>query len=418
MKRKLQITVLSLFAITAVVFVACSISPLPLPLPLPSATTSTAPRQLDAFERFLINSSADPPPTECAFQENLQYPAQLPSLSSDEKWRDKDFKTQPMEYLKALLEYGLEGQKLNGNCLISDGSRWFHMREMPGRETRNGLTKERRIKPEELHPQQVDRFNNYAVSVYNGIGGYEIGKFWNNQPQLVKQGVAFPEGTMVIKFLFTEATEDDVPYLKGAPSIVRQRTNGTTAPLSLLQVDVAVRDKRADSATGWVFGTFIFNGDRTPEQGRLVPIGLMYGNRMSDGTDQASESIYNPQAATELPQGYNAFRGEGGRLNGPVDDPSSSCLSCHSTADVPKPGAIRFSHPPPDDLPATLDFYFRNVPAGQTFAAAPFGDPAKYFSMDYSLQFQISVLIYNRKKHNILGVSEQTPLGRDDEPIE
>jgi hypothetical protein len=90
------------------------------------------------------------------------------------------------------------------------------------------------------------------------------------------------------------------------------------------------------------------------------------------------ETAINPQALGIVQHlGYN------GRLNGPVDNPRSSCLSCHSTAQIPSD----LSQPTTSGIPpanaslATLRRYFRNIKSGTPFTPGQ-------LSLDYSLQLQ------------------------------
>jgi hypothetical protein len=96
------------------------------------------------------------------------------------------------------------------------------------------------------------------------------------------------------------------------------------------------------------------------------------------GTNQRlRQTVINPDLAIPQHLGYR------GRLNGPVDNPRSSCLSCHSTAQIstdlsrPTRGAV----PPANASLTTLRLYFRNIRAGQPFDAGQ-------LSLDYSLQLQ------------------------------
>ena len=95
--------------------------------------------------------------------------------------------------------------------------------------------------------------------------------------------ISFPLVTCVFKILLTEATEQEVPSLKGAPtleaviatveSVAKSRPDASerkTEPdvLRLLQVDFAVRDDRIQvgkDGNGWVFGTFMYDGSKTNE---------------------------------------------------------------------------------------------------------------------------------------------------------
>ena len=78
-----------------------------------------------------------------------------------------------------------------------------------------------------------------------------------------------------------------------------------------------------------------------------------------------------------------------GRLNGPVDNPASSCLSCHATAQSPQFRPIT----PDTGKPSDLSAFFRNVPSGESFDGLPTSA-----SMDYSLQLAggIAAALANR----------------------
>jgi hypothetical protein len=168
----------------------------------------------------------------------------------------------------------------------------------------------------------------------------------------------------------------------GSPDDVRVRFSA--CEMDVL-VDVAVRDARADSTTGWVFGTFVYNGQAPGATvwDRLVPVGAMWGNdpdRLNDN-GPLQETAINPQAL-----GVVQHLGYKGRLNEPVDNPRSSCLSCHSTAQIPSnldqptvPGIA-----PANASAATLRRYFRNIKSGTPFTAGQ-------LSLDYSLQLQNGV---------------------------
>ena len=82
----------------------------------------------------------------------------------------------------------------------------------------------------------------------------------------------------------------------------------------------------------------------------------------------------NPPAGATPP---NVF-GWAGRGNGPVDNPVSSCLSCHMTAQSPPRSNIF-----PPDTPSTTDAdrlrWFRNLAPGESFDSGT-------TDLDFSLQ--------------------------------
>jgi hypothetical protein len=92
------------------------------------------------------------------------------------------------------------------------------------------------------------------------------------------------------------------------------------------------------------------------------------------------------------------------RLNGPVDNPRSSCLSCHSRAVDPYlPGNTAPQTGADPDDPATK--FFTNTKAGEVYEGAPSGSK----SLDYSLQLAVGVRLFP-------GPAQQHPLAS--QPIE
>src|SRR5207249_10252778 len=92
--------------------------------------------------------------------------------------------------------------------------------------------------------------------------------------------------------------------------------------LRLLQVDVAVRDPRVNGTTGWVFGTFIYDGRVSADNPyqKLRPVGLMWGNDPSLGPVAYQQGV-RPQQTRLNQQAQPIMRHLGwlSRLNGPVD---------------------------------------------------------------------------------------------------
>lgn len=172
-----------------------------------------------------------------------------------------------------------------------------------------------------------------------------IGKMWANHGAPNADLAQMPEGTVGAKLLFTTAPVSEVPFLAGAPewdAYVYADPNDTnpspTSPravmkVRLLQIDIAVKDSRAKE-TGWIFGTFVYGGGPGGQPGNgwfnVAPVGVMWGNDPGySGTGPLTQTWLNPEV--HMPHvGYQ------GRLNGPVDNPISSCMSCHATAELPQ----------------------------------------------------------------------------------
>lgn len=93
-----------------------------------------------------------------------------------------------------------------------------------------------------------------------------------------------------------------------------------------------------------------------------------------DAGARVKESWINPDLRTPQHLGYL------GRLNGPVDNPRSSCLSCHMTAEIPARTNILPPAPrPPPAPPVDPMPWFRNMPAGNSLDQRSIGT-------DYNLQ--------------------------------
>jgi hypothetical protein len=242
----------------------------------------------------------------------------------------------------------------------------------------------------------------YAVAVFNEFGGYTIGQVWKDHDHPDAKKAKFPAGTVICKVLFTDVPPAEVPSLANPlvwhGYITKSfSTNGREIrPLSLIQMDIMVRDPR--SPHGWVFGTLQYNGkfNRKNKWENLVPVGLQWGND-PDVKDDASnpqpvktrrnpvlkETVINDDD-NELPPTHLGWNG---RLNGPVDNPMSSCMSCHATAQAPakSPMSPLFQDSPPAPGSDEWMKWFRNIKCGARFDDKPTSPT------DFSLQMALSL---------------------------
>lgn len=363
------------------------------------------PTQCDTPTTPFCNSTVPLPPNwqGHVFQLAQNYPS-APPLGDPRPWRQFNPRTQSMQYIRAVLGYFYAGNiraniEQSFNPALNQTRGWYHApwqdQGFNGREPLHGLTRERVSRPGELHRCQTSSWNNYAVGFYNAAGASTIARIWANHGQPDPALASMPEGTVAAKLLFTTASNAQVPYLAGSPTwraYIYSQVNASnpastraTLPVRLLQIDIAVKDNRVPN--GWVFGTFVYGGGPQgpanapcPQPGpspaganwnNVQPIGLMWGNDPNHtGTGALTETWINP--AVRMPH-----LGWQGRLNGPVDNPISSCMSCHSTAQWPNnvsmipspPGAAR---------------WFRNLPSGTPFTAGA-------TPLDYSLQITVGL---------------------------
>lgn len=273
---------------------------------------------------------------------------------------------------------------------------WYHMpfqtyEPLSGREFTHGLTREAPVTFSLKSTGKSVDTTVWAVAFYNPTGAHTLGTVWgpDGKATVPTSSISFDEGAVVGKLLFTTATPDQLPFLHNMPAwqanisdptfcqcTPASKDAGTCSMIEqsqqcqrstkneqwhdgqvhLLQFDVAVKDSRA-KPTGWVLGTFVADGQRKASEAnpwnRISPLGLMWGNDTPQSGQLAFEHPAEPRkygfaeevifwdvvdmlnAAGSDPLKSPGHLGCNGRLNGPADDNSSSCHSCHMTASVP-----------------------------------------------------------------------------------
>lgn len=322
------------------------------------------------------------------FKLSQNYPKMLPSET--QPWQTIDPTKDPQRYVEAVYHYVLEGNiEIDWQIQKNQVRKWYHAPWMhygdSGREFVHGLTRERTTPAPsspgkgELGPDQKSCAQNWAVGFFNPMGGYQVGKIWANPTKPDATLSQFPEGTVIAKLLFTAASTTEVKYLKNAfewQANIHVLPNQTCPTgvlprkpqaVRLLQIDLAVKDSQATD-TGWVFATMAYNGDTegaTPCE-RMRPVGVIWGNDIANSQQWINTTIGTPQ--------HFGFEG---RLNGPVDNPRSSCLSCHATAQTPATSPMI---PPAGDTAR----WFRNYLGSQPFDAGS-------VPTDYSLQIAMGI---------------------------
>lgn len=376
------------------------------------------------------------------FRPNQAYPLTLPTPKTP--WMQFDPTTQSRQYLMEVLNYAME--ECGGDHADWDGIAcgWFHAPWMHDlREPMRGLTEERSSRPGELHPRQTVETQNWAIGLYNDVGGYGFHQIWNDHSRPDTKDFAFANGTVAVKLLFSLATPEQVPYLRFAKTWdIHDGQRIATA--RLIQLDVLVKDQRLakggelsrnDDWSGWVMGSFLYNGaiETTPRcdqisddieaceqarwRDRLIPIGLQWGNDpgMYQDLQQGAEKgdpmspLFPPVehwlggqvqamfAPLRVMNGQPLHLGRDGRLNGPVDNHRSTCLACHARAvDFGRyeEDSLRLVPFLPYEEPASpiysakeaadLKTFFRNLPSAEPFLAGT-------QSLDYSLQAAVGL---------------------------
>ncbi len=324
------------------------------------------------------------------FELSQDYPTQMPPQSAMPGFFKTDFRQDWRTFMDEARTYCFEGNtKIEWRGQENAVRPWFHMPWQDwgrtGREGIHGLTLEASIRPGQLVDKQAySKGATYAVGLYNEFGAYTIGKVWEKHDEpdpayAATQG--FPVGTVVCKLLFVnippKVVVEEIPFLADPiqwQAYANKPTGSGRAvqPVTLIQMDVMVRDERASA--GWVFGTFQYNGELAKADAweNLAPVGLTWGNDpdktagipaenssggfTSPGVGKTTqinaaldETVVNPNTS-ELPPTHLGWNG---RLNGPVDNSLSSCMSCHMTASSPeRPLSPTFlsTEPPPGKM--------------------------------------------------------------------
>jgi hypothetical protein len=141
----------------------------------------------------------------------------------------------------------------------------------------------------------------------------------------------------------------------------------------------------------------------------LIPVGIQWGNdpdvRHNHVNDEPvhthintslKETIINPDT-NELPPTHLGWNG---RLNGPVDNPMSTCMSCHAAAQAiaTSPQSPLFQDNPPAPGSDEWMRWFKNYKCGSRF-------DEKVPSTDFSLQLAISIQNFIKWKGEGKGIS-------------
>ncbi len=332
------------------------------------------------------------------------YPINYRDGGSYLSWEKIDPLIKPFDYMQRVRDYAFEGNKNTQWLGLSNPIRpWFHIPWMhfgeKGREFTHGLTKERTSKVGEFGPTQQRPCQTWAVALFNPTAANTINKVWRNPLSPNISRVVFDNGSVIVKLLFNECTPAENPMAKGAFEItanIHEVDNSTTRVLRkmyLMQMDLAVRDTRPSlrNKTGWVFSTLMhFPGSGRLPFDRMQMLGVQVGNDPTIGPSSnkpLEESFITNWGKKSGKLGF------GGRLNGPADNPRSSCLSCHALAQV-NPGKImdsKASDGKPLVFPKEIKDeneimkgWFQNIPAGEVVDAG-------FISMDYSLQLRMSI---------------------------
>jgi hypothetical protein len=232
---------------------------------------------------------------------------------------------------------------------------WMHV-GVQGREAIHGLTQERDLRPSQTMPPFMNATpgTNWGVAYFNDAGCRTLGKIFGsvNRPKKVPDWSQsdFEDGTVITKMLFTTSNYKDIE--KAYPWYAHVSDVGSTDRqvklVRHIQMDIAIKDSSLKGINpalkNWLMAAFYYDpnydydkeykaflGMENPlksieglprELYRMRPMGVQTGFDMPDTGD----SLVFKGSFT------NGFEG---RLNGPADNPKSSCLGCHGAAGTP-----------------------------------------------------------------------------------
>lgn len=175
----------------------------------------------------------------------------------------------------------------------------------------------------------------YVFVAYDQLAASVLGHTFDQNGKVNDDYAArFPDGSVILKFAFSELNGDKWPAMEGAPrfEILKKKSDSSSLfdekiEVSLFQIDVVVRDQKA-AETGWVFSTLVYDKDikKTDKYlSQFVFLGAMWGN--DPYIDLKSDTLFyqdNPKLTqnwinNNAPKYSKETLGTGGRLSGPND---------------------------------------------------------------------------------------------------
>lgn len=335
----------------------------PVEAPPQVAAASTDPRDNRSTTGGIKGTSDNVdelPPGLPRFQLSANYPStpdfqtppppapDMQALTSGDSARAQEAARQWLTAIQAYLYEDMNDQNPadpNRNFRVGGGKtqvsarRWYHMPwlhtptvdEMGagrGRDGIWGLTRELDL----LGPIKAWPVNtgtdcvgtDWGIGFFNEPGGYAIGQVFPTGDSVNMDRATFPLNTVSYKVLFTTATPDQVSAIDGAWEIDANvipkgcPRNGPRQVTKVRHVQMDVMMRFGKGPDDWIFGAFIYNKNKRDQFWKgMEPVGVQFGPKLAQTIRVSKEMIPN---------------GLDGRLNGPADNPMSSCLSCHSRA--------------------------------------------------------------------------------------
>lgn len=242
--------------------------------------------------------------------------------------------------------------------------------------------------PKDALPGLEKDYKNYEVVFYNDMGGWYLGRVWDEAGNPNLANSQMPVGLVIVKLVFSTVPARGV--LEGAPqwsAFLPQSAaceDPAPTPVTLVQIDIAVKDPAHAPETGWMFTTYSYDKDHpsTDPWERMLPLGAMWGN---DPTVAPPGALHETVVSAGKPKFFSRNLGWGGRLAGPIDAArnTGSCLGCHMSSEfTPDRTAKLENHmiaPTGTPTKELLEVYFRNLQGYE-----PFTTKGDWAALDYS----------------------------------
>lgn len=289
------------------------------------------------------------------FQMRADY-QNIKAKNTDRPWKDLDLNDDDdkMKFARTVLYYFYKGMadqnpKADFNFRAEKNKKadWCHMPWLnvgdSGREYVHGLTKERDLEPSTMYPDILPG-SDWGIGYYNAHGCETLGKIFggSDHRREVPEFYAhkFANGTMSAKILFTTSPSN---YFDGSYTLTANVSQPGSnfrklQKVRMLQIDIAVKDNAivgtSPTADHWVMTSYYydptFTWDFAGEFKNPEVAGLMHMRPIGThtGFDAATSFIF-PGAKTNS---NSETWGRDKLLNGPADNPKSSCMGCHGTA--------------------------------------------------------------------------------------
>jgi hypothetical protein len=305
----------------------------------------------EANEGFRINDKADFPTVFTLKRDYQKAPV------SDTPWRKTDLdlsrEDDALKFALMLQKYAYEGManqdpsNIDGNFIAKNNKKryWCHMpwlnQGANGREAIHGLTQERDLAPSKDIWPNPPKGGDWGVGYFNGTACQAIGKVFANSRTPEWTAGTFDDGSVIFKILFSTADFDSIHNAYAWHANVNQpgQAQRSVQTVRHIQMDIGVKDNRLRGlatdahgpvGSGWLMLTYYYDAlyDSPLAKDKdlpNLPEGLRHMRPMGIATGFTSKE-------TIIFAGSHTNQVDPGMLNGPADNPKSSCMGCHGTA--------------------------------------------------------------------------------------